>query len=98
MNRSTANGNGWSTMAMRCRHRAPPKEMIETKVASCKGRAPALLTGPAEGANENGFFARPIAELHMGRATPMAAARSGQIVERANAPTTVILDQVAAPA
>ena len=29
----------------------PGKEMIETKVASCKGRAPAVLVAPAEGAN-----------------------------------------------
>jgi hypothetical protein len=49
-----------------------PKEMIETKVASCKGTAPAALVAPAEGAKMKAGYSKDL-----GRATRWRAHRRG---------------------
>jgi hypothetical protein len=73
-----------------------PKEMIETKVASCKGRAPAALTAPPEGATMKTGYARD-QSLSYSYVVQPDGARSVEVkLWNGEAVETVIADQVAA--
>lgn len=73
-----------------------PKEMIETKVASCKGRAPAALIAPPEGATMKTGYARD-QSLSYAYVVQPNGARSVEVnLWNGEALETVIADQVAA--
>lgn len=73
-----------------------PKEMIETKVASCKGRAPAMLVAPPEGAKMKTGYSRD-QSLSYGWVVLPNGARTIEIkLWNGEASETVITDQVAA--
>jgi hypothetical protein len=73
-----------------------PKEMIETKVASCKGRAPAMLVAPPEGAKMKAGYSRD-QSLSYGWVVLPNGARTIEIkLWNGEASETVITDQVAA--
>lgn len=73
-----------------------PKEMIETKVASCKGRAPALLVAPAEGAQMKSGFSRDQSLSYTWVVQPDGSRTVEVKLWNGQASETVILDQVAA--
>ncbi len=75
----------------------PPKEMIETKVASCKGRAPAMLTAPPEGAIMKTGYARDQSLSYSYVAQPNGARTVEVKLWNGDVSETVIADQVAAP-
>lgn len=73
-----------------------PKEMIETKVASCKGSAPASLTAPAEGAKMKSGFSRDQSLNYTWVAQPDGARTLEVKLWNGDASETVIMDRVAA--
>ncbi len=73
-----------------------PKEMIETKVASCKGRAPAALIAPPEGAMMKTGYARDQSLSYSYVVQPDGARRVEVKLWNGEALETVIADQVAA--
>jgi hypothetical protein len=73
-----------------------PKEMIETKVASCKGRAPATLVAPAEGAKMKIGYARDQSLSYSWIVHPNGARTIEIKLWNGEASETVLTDQVAA--
>ena len=74
-----------------------PKEMIETKVASCKGRAPAMLTAPPEGAIMKTGYAKDQSLSYSYVVQPNGARTVEVKLWNGDVSETVIADQVAAP-
>lgn len=75
----------------------PNKEMIETKVASCKGRAPAMLAAPPEGAIMKTGYSRD-QSLSYSYVVQSNGARTVEVkLWNGDVTETVIADQVAAP-
>lgn len=74
-----------------------PKEMIETKVASCKGKAPALLIAPAEGAQMKSGFSRDQSLIYTWVVQPDGSRLVEVKLWNGQASETVIFDEVAAP-
>ena len=72
-----------------------PKEMIETKVASCKGRAPAALTAPPEGATMKTGYARDQSLSYTYVVQPNGARTVEVKLWNGETAETVIIDQVA---
>ena len=75
----------------------PAKEMIETKVASCKGRAPAMLTAPPEGAIMKTGYARDQSLSYSYVVQPNGARTVEVKLWNGDVSKSVIADQVAAP-
>lgn len=73
-----------------------PKEMIETKVASCKGRAPAALVAPPEGAVMKTGYARDQSLSYAYVVQPNGARTIEVKLWNGEVSETVISDQVAA--
>jgi hypothetical protein len=73
-----------------------PTEMIETKVASCKGRAPAALVAPAEGAKMKSGFSRDQSLSYTWVVQPDGARTVEVKLWNGEAAETVIIDRVAA--
>lgn len=73
-----------------------PKEMIETKVASCKGRAPAALVAPAEGAKMKAGYSKDQSLSYTWVVQPDGARTVEVKLWNGTMSETVILDQVAA--
>lgn len=73
-----------------------PKEMIETKVASCKGRAPAALIAPPEGAVMKTGYARDQSLSYTYVVQPNGARTIEVKLWNGEVSETVIVDQVAA--
>jgi hypothetical protein len=73
-----------------------PKEMIETKVASCKGSAPAALVAPAEGAKMKTGFSRDQSLSYMWIVQPDGARTVEVKLWNGEASEAVIIDRVAA--
>lgn len=73
-----------------------PKEMIETKVASCKGGAPAALIAPAEGANMKAGYSRDQSLNYTWVVQPDGARTLEIKLWNGETSETVILDRVAA--
>jgi hypothetical protein len=73
-----------------------PKEMIETKVASCKGRAPAMLVAPPEGTKTKIGYARDQSLSYRWIVHPNGARTIEITLWNGEATETVITDQVAA--
>jgi hypothetical protein len=73
-----------------------PKEMIETKVASCKGRAPASLVAPAEGAKMKAGFSRDQSLNYTWVVQPDGARTVEVKLWNGETSETVLLDRVAA--
>lgn len=73
-----------------------PKEMIETKVASCKGRAPAALSAPAEGATMKTGYARDQSLSYTYVVQPSGARSLAVKLWNGETTETVISDEVAA--
>lgn len=71
------------------------KEMIETKVASCKGRAPAMLAAPSEGAIMKTGYARDQSLSYMYVVQPNGARTVEVKLWNGEATETIIIDQVA---
>lgn len=74
-----------------------PKEMIETRVASCKGKAPAQLQAPAEGAQMKTGFSRDQTLSYTWIVQPDGSRTVEVKLWNGQASETVILDQVTAP-
>lgn len=72
-----------------------PKEMIETKVASCKGSAPAALIAPAEGAKMKAGFSRDQSLSYAWVVQPDGARTVEVKLWNGEASETVIMDRVA---
>ena len=72
------------------------KEMIETQVASCKGRAPVALTAPPEGATMKTGYARDQSLSYAYVVQPNGARSIEVKLWNGEALETVIADQVAA--
>jgi hypothetical protein len=75
--------------------RAAP-EMIETRVASCKGRAPAELTAPPEGAKMKAGYSRDQSLSYTWVVQPNGARTLEVKLWNGTAIDTVLLDKVAA--
>lgn len=73
-----------------------PKEMIETKVASCKGAAPATLAAPPEGAKMKTGYARDQSLSYTYVVQPNGARTVEVKLWDGQQSETVIFDQVAA--
>jgi len=73
-----------------------PKEMIETKVASCKGRAPAMLVAPPEGAKMKIGYARDQSLSYRWVVQPNGARTIEINLWNGETSETVMTDQVAA--
>lgn len=73
-----------------------PKEMIETKVASCKGNAPAALVAPAEGAKMKSGFSRDQSLSYSWVVQPDGARTVEVKLWNGEASETMIIDRVAA--
>lgn len=73
-----------------------PKEMIETKVASCKGSAPAALIAPPEGAKMKAGYSKDQSLNYTWVVQPDGARTIEVKLWNGAASETVILDQVAA--
>lgn len=74
----------------------PAPEFIETRVASCKGSAPAALTAPAEGAKMKSGFSRDQSLNYIWVVQPNGARTLEVKLWNGEASETVILDRVAA--
>jgi hypothetical protein len=74
-----------------------PKEMIETKVASCKGKAPATLVAPAEEARMKSGFSRDQTLSYTWVVQPDGARTVEIKLWDGEVSQTVIMDRVAAP-
>jgi hypothetical protein len=72
-----------------------PKEMIETKVASCRGLVPALPAGPHAGASSNTVAARDQSLRYTYDVQPSGARTVEIILWNGVANETVIMDEVA---
>jgi hypothetical protein len=72
------------------------KEMIETKVASCKGRAPAALVAPAEGAKMKSGFSRDQSLSYTWVVQPDGARTVEVKLWNGGTSETMLLDRVAA--
>jgi hypothetical protein len=70
--------------------------MIETKVASCKGRAPATLLAPPEGAQMKTGYSRDQSLSYSWTVQPNGARTVEVKLWNGHATDTVILDSVAA--
>ena len=73
-----------------------PKEMIETKVASCKGQAPAALVAPAEGAKMKAGYSKDQSLSYTWVVQPDGARTVEVKLWNGTMSETVIFDQVAA--
>jgi hypothetical protein len=73
-----------------------PKEMIETQVASCKGRAPAILAAPPEGAIMKTGYARDQSLSYTYVVQPNGARTIEVKLWNGETTETIITDQVAA--
>lgn len=73
-----------------------PKEMIETKVASCKGRAPAMLLAPPEGAKMKTGYSRDQSLSYSWIVLPDGARTVEVKLWNGESSETLILDRVAA--
>lgn len=73
-----------------------PKEMIETKVASCKGRAPAALVAPAEGAQMKSGYSRDQSLSYSWVVQPDGARTVEVKLWNGESSETVLFDNVAA--
>lgn len=73
-----------------------PKEMIETQVASCKGRAPATLAAPPEGAIMKTGYARDQSLSYTYVVQPNGARTIEVKLWNGKTTETIITDQVAA--
>lgn len=73
-----------------------PKEMIETQVASCKGRAPATLAAPPEGAIMKTGYARDQSLSYTYVVQPNGARTIEVKLWNGETTETIITDQVAA--
>ena len=73
-----------------------PAEMIETKVASCKGRAPAMLLAPPEGAQMKTGYSRDQSLSYSWTVQPNGARTIEVKLWNGEATDTVIIDRVAA--
>lgn len=71
-------------------------EMIETKVASCKGRAPAMLLAPPEGAQMKTGYSRDQSLSYSWTVQPNGARTIEVKLWNGEATDTVIIDRVAA--
>jgi hypothetical protein len=74
-----------------------PNEMIETKVASCKGNAPAALVAPAEGAKMKSGFSRDQSLSYSWVVQPDGSRTVEVKLWNGETSETVIMDRVAAP-
>lgn len=74
-----------------------PGEWIETKVASCKGKAPAALSAPAEGAKMKSGYSRDQSLNWSYEAQPDGARVVMVKLWNGTSSDTVIVDTVAAP-
>jgi hypothetical protein len=72
-----------------------PKEMIETKVASCKGSAPAALIAPPEGAKMKAGYAKDQSLSYTWIVQPDGARTLEVKLWNGTSSETVILDRVA---
>jgi hypothetical protein len=73
-----------------------PAEMIETRVASCKGTAPAALVAPAEGARMKAGYSKDQSLSYTWVVQPDGARTVEVKLWNGGASETVILDRVAA--
>jgi hypothetical protein len=73
-----------------------PKEMIETRVASCKGSAPAMLVAPAEGAKMKSGFSRDQSLNYIWVVQPDGARTLEVKLWNGTSSETVLFDRVAA--
>lgn len=73
-----------------------PNEMIETRVASCKGSAPAMLVAPAEGAKMKSGFSRDQSLNYTWVVQPDGARTLEVKLWNGTASETVLFDRVAA--
>lgn len=73
-----------------------PREMIETRVASCKGKASALLTAPAEGAQMKSGLSRDQSLSYTWVVQPDGARTVEVKLWNGEVSETVILDRVSA--
>ena len=73
-----------------------PSEMIETKVASCKGRAPAILVAPPEGAQMKTGYSRDQSLSYSWTVQPNGARTIEVKLWNGEATDTAIIDRVAA--
>lgn len=75
----------------------PPAEMIETRVASCKGKAPAALTAPAVGSQMKMGFSRDQSLNWTWAVQPDGARTLDVRLWNGTSTDSVIMDSVAAP-
>ncbi len=75
----------------------PPAEMIETRVASCKGKAPAALTAPAVGSQMKMGFSRDQSLNWTWVVQPDGARTLDVRLWNGTSTDSVIMDSVAAP-